>query len=104
MSRMFTPMRLRQENQAFAGTGGISRNNCDLGFQAAFQDSATGRVEPARFADGSLAPMHILSGVPAEWIVQRDAEGHPTVLLDSIISGFLRNSVFYTREEAAALV
>ena len=104
MSRMFTAMRLQQENLAFAGTGGVSRNNRGLHFQAAFRDSATGRIELARFEDGSVAPMHLLSGLPDDWILQRDAAGTPSAVLATVVAGFVRDNVFYTREEAAALV
>lgn len=104
MSRMFTAMRLQQENLAFAGTGGVSQNNRKLCFQPGFRDSATGRIELARYEDGSLAPMHLLSGLPEDWIVQRDAAGAPVAVLTTIVAGFVRDSIFYTREEAAALV
>ena len=104
MSRTYTAMRLQQENLAFAGTGGVSQNNRKHSFRAAFLDTASGRVELARFADGSPAPMHVLSGLPAEWIEHRDAAGEPVAVLASVVAGFVRNKIFYTREEAAALV
>ena len=71
MSRMFTTARLCQENQAFAGTGGVSANNHQAGFIPAFRDPASGRVEIARFANGNPAPMHLLCGLPQEWVVAR---------------------------------
>lgn len=104
MSRKYTAMKLQQENRAFAGTGGVSENNRHHCFQAAFRDTATGRVELARFENGIPAPMHIFSGLPGEWIIRRDESGQPVALLDTIVAGFVRDAVFYTREEAAALV
>ena len=104
MSRKYTAMKLLQENRAFAGTGGVSDNNRCHCFQAAFQDTATGRVELARFEDGNPAPMHIFSGLPREWISQRDERGKPIALLETIVAGFVRDTVFYTREQAAALI
>ena len=104
MGRKYTALRLRQENLAYAGTGGVSENCRSQQFQAAFQDTETGRVELARFENGQPAPMHIFSGLPDDWIVQRDADGHALALLDSIQAGFVRDSMFYTREQAAALV
>jgi len=104
MSRNYTVMKLTQENRAFAGTGGVSENNRCHCFQAAFRDTATGRVELARFENGTPAPMHIFSGLPHEWISSRDESGAPIALLETIIAGFVRDAVFYTREEAAALV
>jgi len=81
--------KLKQENQRFANTGGISENNHDKGFVPAFLDVNTGKVYRSRFANGMPAPIHILAGIPSS-------------ILGSIISGFLLNKIFYTREEAAA--
>ncbi len=103
MNRQFTQDTLRRDNLAFTGTGGISQN-CRGILQAAFRDSRTGRVEIARFGTGQPAPMHLLDGVPSEWVAQRDGQGHIVALLDSIVAGFVRGRRFYTREEAAALV
>ena len=104
MGRKYTAVQLRQENLAYTGTGGVSENCRTQQFQAAFQDTDTGRVELARFDNGQPAPMHIFSGLPGEWIVQWDADGNPLALLDSIQAGFVRDREFYTREQAAALV
>lgn len=104
MAQPLTRDRLRSDNAAFAGTGGVSPCNRRAGFRPAFLDPATGRVERARFADGTPAPMHVLDGVPADWVQTRDADGHPCRLRDGIVAGFTRAGKFYTREEAAALV
>ena len=98
---MYTYERLREENETYAGTGGISENNCAARFLPAFQDSQTGRVEIARHEDGSQAPMHLLCCLPDEWVVERDAEGRILALKDSVIAGFIRDGEFYTREQAA---
>jgi hypothetical protein len=104
MGRKYTALQLRQENLAYSGTGGVSENCRSKQFQAAFQDTGTGRIELARFDNGQPAPMHIFSGLPDDWIVQRDSDGHPLALLDTIQAGFVRAGDFYTREQAAALV
>ena len=99
---MYTYERLREENETYAGTGGVSENNCRLQFLPAFQDEQTGRVELARKADGTQAPMHLLCCLPDEWVTERDVEGHILALKDSVIAGFVRDGEFYTREEAAS--
>jgi hypothetical protein len=48
-----------------------------------------------------LAPIHLLCGLPAEWVVSRDAAGGVSAVKPSIVAGFLRDGRFYTREEAA---
>lgn len=101
MCQPMSERRLRVENLAFSGTGGVSQNNARAGFVPAFRDEATGRVEIARFDDGAPATLHVLCGVPDEWIRERDAGGRATALIDTVVAGFVREGVFYTREEAA---
>ena len=94
-------IQLRRENVAFDGTYGISRNNGCLGFIPAFCDTETGRVEVARFANGRPAPMHLLEGLPQEWAVGRGIDGRICAVKHTVIAGFLRGGLFYTREQAA---
>jgi hypothetical protein len=104
---MVMPMTLGQlhrDNLAFAGTGGVSAGNRCARFHPAFRDAATGHVERARFADGSAAPMHVLDGLPEAWVAERDVHGNPCTLRPGIVAGFVRDGVFYTREQAAAAV
>jgi hypothetical protein len=102
MNRLLTNETLRKQNLAFTGSGGVSQENRALGFRPAFYDVETGRVEAARFADGRPAPMHLLEGLPEEWVTQRCAAGHISAIKDSVIAGFIRGGIFFTREQAAA--
>ncbi len=101
MAPPLTRNRIRRENLAFAGTGGVSQQNRARRFSPAFRDEATGQVELSRYADGALAPMHLIDGLPGEWISTRDQQGHPATLKASVIAGFVRDGEFYTREQAA---
>lgn len=94
---------LRTENQTFHNTQGISQNNCGWGFCPAFLDKATGRIELAVKKDGRPAAMHIISWLPVEWATQRAADGSILCLKESVISGFVRDGIFYTRAEVAEL-
>jgi hypothetical protein len=102
MNRLMTNETLRKENLAFVGTGGVSQQNRSRGFVPAFFDLETGRGEVARFADGRIAPMHLLDGLPAEWVVERSSCGRITAIKESVVAGFIRDGYFYTREQAAA--
>ena len=104
MKQQLTREALRQENLAFVGTGGVSEANRSSGFLPAFYDVASGRAEIARFADGRPAPMHVLDGLPEEWVAERDAAGRVRAIKSSVISGFIRGAYFYTRDQAAAAV
>ncbi|GMQ87388.1 MAG: hypothetical protein BMS9Abin08_0589 [Gammaproteobacteria bacterium] len=95
---------LIEENLAYAGTGGLSQENRSMGFIPAFYDVVTGRAEIARFADGRPAPMHLLEGLPGEWVKKRDASGRACAIKGSVISGFIRGAYFYTRKQAAEAI
>jgi hypothetical protein len=101
MTQRMTPEQLRLENLAYVGTGGISQENRHRGFLPAFFDSETGRSVLSKFADGRVAPVHLLDGLPAEWIVARDRSGRVRSVKSSVIAGFVLDGWFYTREQAA---
>ncbi len=91
---------LKNQNTVFDGTMGVSRNNREAGFVPAYFDRASGLAVVSRFADGRPAPVHVLDGLPEEWITQKDATGRVTKVRAGVIAGFLRDGCFYTREEA----
>ena len=94
---------LRFENKAFAGTRGISENNCESGFKPAFLDKKTGRVEIAKMKNGQEASMHLIAGLPHEWAASLAKDGSVETLQAGIIAGFELDGIFFTREEAAEL-
>jgi len=95
---------LAQQNHVFRSTGGVSRGNREQGFRPAFLDQSTGTRYLSRFADGRVAPLHVLDGLPDELIVERGMNGHVMTARDCVIAGFLRGGLFYTREQAARAV
>lgn len=101
MSAVMSPLALQRENREFRDTGGRSEENRPLGFRPAFRDVASGVVYDSRFADGRPAPFHLLDGLPEEIILQREPGGRVRRVKDSIVSGFVLDGQFYTREEAA---
>lgn len=94
---------LRMENMAFGGTRGVSENNTGAGYLPAFRDSRTGRVEIARTRVGLPAPCHMIEWLPREWARTLTDSGRVSSLRPEIVSGFVRDGVFYTREELASL-
>ncbi len=93
--------KLRRENALFRGTRGVSENNRSLGFRPAYLNTATGETVVSRFADGTVAPVHVLDGLPEDWVIARDRSGNVLKVLATILAGFLRGGRFYTREAAA---
>ena len=104
MKRVMSEQLLKRENAVHADTGGRSQENSDLGFRPAFFDFATQTIYPSRFADGRLAPFHLLDGLPEEVVVDRAASGRVIAAKATLISGFVRNGFFYTRSAAARAV
>lgn len=92
---------LAHDNAVYAGTGGVSQRNRAAGFAPAYRDRDSGEVVLSRFADGTLAPVHVLEGLPAEWVLARDADGCVTRVRAAVEAGFVRDGRFYTREAAA---
>ena len=94
---------LYAQAKAFESTGGTSKDNGKYGFLPAFLDTQTGVVYISRFADGRLAPLHVLDGLPEHLAIERNSFGHILAVKESVIAGFLKHSNFYTREAAAAI-
>ncbi|MGB5279450.1 MAG: hypothetical protein WBP02_20130 [Gammaproteobacteria bacterium] len=101
MKQSLSNQDLRRQNSEFKNTGGISEENHTDGFLPGFYDTEQNRAEVARFSDGSPAPFHILDGVPVDWVIERDISGKIVAVKSSIIAGFIRDGVFYTREQAS---
>ncbi len=101
MLQAITQETLKRENTVFYGTGGRSEENRSRGFRPAFMDTQTHVVYPARFIDGSPAPFHMLDGLPDEVVLVRQLSGRVASVKPSVVSGFVYDGRFFTREEAA---
>lgn len=97
-TRVLDAARLVDENRAFEGTGGVSRENRHAGFVPGFLDRLTGKIYRSCFADGRPAPIHMLDGLPGHLL--DDSSGRLSAQRE-VVSGFLLHGAFYTRAEAA---
>lgn len=104
MARLMTENELQLETLAFAGTGGISSNSRSSGFHPAFMDTYTQAVYLSRFLNGQPAPIHLLDGLPDDVVVTRGDSGRVRTVKATVVSGFVRDGEFYTRDEAAQRV
>ncbi|GAB0149005.1 dihydroorotase [Marichromatium sp. AB32] len=95
-----TALSLHDENVRFATTRGVSEHNRTANFVPGYLDSTSGEWVLSRFRDGSPAPVHVLDGLPPTWVARRDAAGNVVQTRPGIVSGFVRDGLFYTREEA----
>jgi len=101
MAQLMTRSTLKIQNRHFVGTRGVSRENRGLGFLPGFMDQETGVIYLSCNADGSVAPIHRMDGLPDELIVARTSGGRVAAVKGSLIAGFIRDGLFYTREQAA---
>jgi hypothetical protein len=104
MRGVLTDMALRGENRLYANTPGVSRNNASLGFRPGYLNRCSGECVLSRFSDGTPAPIHVLDGLPESWVRSRDEAGHVVAVAVEVVSGFVREDRFYTREEAVRAV
>lgn len=95
---------LQVENQRFRGTGGRSEENHGLGFRPAFMDTDTHAVYASCFVDGRTTAFHLIDGLPDAVIVGRNSLGSAATIKASVVSGFVRQGRFYSRDEAARYV
>lgn len=100
MNQAMTEGVLWKENCQFRGRGGVSEENRSIGLQPAFFDADTGKVYTSRYANGLRAPFHLLDGLPSEVVLARHPGGKVASVKPSVISGFVREGVFFTREQA----
>lgn len=104
MERVLDIGALRDQNDRYCGTGGVSDGNRSLGFAPAFLDTDTGEIHRARFGNGQPAPCHILDGLPAPLVCERGACGRVLAVKASVVAGFVCDGRFLTRAEAAEAV
>src|SRR5712664_2249112 len=90
MKRLMNATQLKRENVAHAGTGGRSEENTGLGFRPAFWDFATQIIHLSRFANGRLAPLHLLDGLPDEVVAIRSPSGRVIAAKATLVAGFER--------------
>lgn len=104
MTQALTDCILAEENRRYAGTGGVSAGNRSLNFIAGFMDRDTGAMYVSRTADGRLAPVHVMDGLPEWLVISRDTVGRVIGVKGSVVPGFISNGRFFTREQAFGLV
>jgi hypothetical protein len=92
---------LQRQNRTFAGSGGVSQNNSAAGFVPGYFNTRSGVAVRSCFSDGAPAPIHLLDGLPDSWILTRGNQGKVLEARPEVIAGFIRDGIFYTREEAA---
>lgn len=101
MNTVMTALRLKEQNRIYGGTRGVSQGCRQQGFRPAFRDTTTGEIHLSVFADGRPAPVHVLDGLPRNWVLVRGGRDRVLAVKETIVAGFVRRGRFYTRGELA---
>lgn len=104
MERCMTQERLELETELYEDCGATSPNCRPYGFRPAFYDTQSRTIHMSRFSDGRLAPIHLLDGLPEQFVLARDPAGRIEAVKETIVSGFEMYGRFYTRDEVSTLI
>lgn len=104
MEQGMTQERLELETELYEDSGATSTHCRPFGFRPAFYDTQTRTLLLSRFADGRLAPIHLLDGLPERVVVSRDVTGRIDAVVESIVAGFEMYGRFYTRDEVSSML
>ncbi len=96
--------RLIHENIHYQNTLGISGSNVEYGFMPAFLDRNSGKIYRSCFSDGRPSAVHLYDALPDAVITKRNNNNKPIAVNACIISGFLFNEQFYTREQTIEIL
>ncbi len=98
------PKELVAENKIFHGTGGVSQVSMDYNFVPAFLDKETGAIYFSCFRNGEPAAIHVYDGLPEHLVISRNEINDITETKSSLVSGFVNENQFYSREQAMAII
>jgi hypothetical protein len=96
--------RLIDENNRYQVTSGVSGGNREYNFIPAFLDFESGVVYISSFSNGVPAPIHIYEGLPSHLIISRNAINKTVKIKHSVVSGFIHENQFYTRDQAMNVI
>jgi hypothetical protein len=93
---MLTVAELKEQRGTYQTVSGKSLSDLCIGFMPAFRDVTTGETHLALRPDGSLSPVHLIDGLPSNWVSKWDSNGRAMGLKSTIVAGFFRGERFYS--------
>lgn len=70
-----------------------------FGFLPAFRDLETGETHLSTNVDGTISPIHLIDGLPSDWVAEHDELGRPIELRHGVTPGFVRDGRFFELAE-----
>ena len=99
----YTLENLKEESTSFFQSGAVSEK-CSSFCKPCFLNKATGEIFLSQYPNGIACPFHNLNGLPEEVVLRRGNDGSVIEVLPTIISGFVKDNKFYSRDEIKVLL
>lgn len=88
-----------QQQCTYYKFNGAVFSDASFGFLPAFKNMSSQQTHLSTDADGNIAVMHLLDGLPDCWVDEKDDHGRALTLRAGIVAGFMRNNEFFTLSE-----
>ena len=90
---------LEKQESTYRKISGMNMSDLCVGFIPAFRDMDTHETHLSVTQEGNISPIHLIEGLPLEWVTEWDIAGHAKTLKRSVIAGFFRGDQFFTLEQ-----
>jgi len=90
---------LEKQESTYRKISGMNMSDLCVGFIPAFRDIETQETHLSMTQEGCISPIHLIEGLPLDWVTEWDVAGHAKTLKRSVIAGFFRGDEFYTLEQ-----
>lgn len=90
---------LEKQQATYQKLSGMNISDLCVGLIPAFRDLSTDETHLSLSSDGQVSPIHLVEGLPLEWVREWDMKGYPKSLKPGIVAGFFRGEKFYTLEQ-----
>lgn len=87
---------LEKQETTYQKISGFNLSSLCVGLVPAFRDLSTNETHLSMNADGIISPIHLVEGLPIDWVTEWDTSGFPVSLRPGIIAGFFRGEKFFT--------
>lgn len=96
---LISTIALEKQQKTYQKISGTNISDLCVGFIPAFRDLSTNETHLSITPEGRVSPIHLIDGLPLDWVTEWDLEGYPKSLKSGIIAGFFRGENFFTLEE-----
>ena len=96
---LISTVALEKQQKTYQKISGMNISDLCVGFIPAFRDLSTDETHLSITSEGKISPIHLIDGLPLDWVTEWDLQGYPKLLKPSVIAGFFRGENFFTLEQ-----